>query len=481
MAELRPIRALRYAADAGDPGELLAPPFDVVGPEEAADLRARHPHNAVRLVLPESGRSGDGARERRGGSSEGRYRRADRTLREWRERGILVRDPEPGVYLYRQRFQDETGGERTRSALLAALRLAALDAGQVLPHEETHRGPKEDRLALTEATGAQLSPVFLVAPDPAGRLPALIDRAIRGTPVLDAETPEGLRHRLWRVVEGPLAEQLREAAGDGPLLIADGHHRYETALELARGTPEGHPARRILACVVGASDPGLVCLPTHRALHRPPGERDRGDGDDGPDARAGRGEPEIGRWRRFLEHAFELRELDLAGGPDAPRAGAADAGAVGRTAAAAAEAGAMVAVPGDGSGEGAEAWLLRPRTGAARAAEGSPGREHTAGRSGPTPDASGPPPAPVAFDRLVLRRGYGIGPDPAVERGLLGYHRDAGAAVREAGPGGAAFLLPPPDVDAVRDAAERGERLPPKSTYFWPKLPSGVLFRPLGR
>jgi uncharacterized protein (DUF1015 family) len=429
MPRIEAFRALRYADAAGDPADLLAPPYDVVGADEARRLRARSPFNAVRLVLPE-------------GEAPGCYELAARRLRDWTADGLLARDDEPALWVYGQSFR-HGGREITRHGVFGALRLSEFGEGEVVPHEETHRGPKEDRLALVRAARAQLSPVFLIVDDPAGRLPALVDRAVRGGPALDAETPDGIRHRLWRVVEGPLAEKIREAAGDGggPLLIADGHHRYETALEMGRGTPEGHPARRTLACVVGASDPGLVCLPTHRALSRPP--------DDG--------------WRAFLEEAFEVRELDLGEGPAAP--GAEDDGVRGAPARAAeAGAGAMVAMPGAGSGEAAGAWLLRPRAGD--------------GAGGDLPDGA---PAPVVFDRLVLRRGWGIGPDPAVERGLLGYHRDAADALRDAGSDGAAFLLPPPDVDAIREAAERGERLPPKSTYFWPKLPSGLLFRPLAR
>lgn len=429
MASIEAFRALRYADAAGDPADLLAPPYDVIDADEARRLRARSPFNAVRLVLPE-------------GEAPGCYELAARRLRDWTADGVLARDDGPALWVYGQTFR-HGGRELTRHGVFGALRLSEFGEGEVVPHEETHRGPKEDRLALMRAARAQLSPVFLIADDPAGRLPALVDRAVRGGPVLEAETPDGLRHRLWRVVGGPLAEAMRDCVAAGPLLLADGHHRYETALGMARGTPEGHPARRTLACVVGASDPGLVCLPTHRALSRPPGDA----------------------WRPFLEDAFEVRELDLGEGPAGPEGEDAGHGAPARAADAAAEAGdgAMVALPGDGPG-GTEAWLLRPRAGGDGAGGGPPGT----------------PPAPVAFDRLVLRRGWGIGPDPAVERELLGYHRDPARAVQDAGPGGAAFLLPPPDVDAIRAAAERGERLPPKSTYFWPKLPSGLLFRPIG-
>ena len=403
MPELRPFRATRYTELAsGDPGELLAPPYDVIDADEARQLRARSPHNAVRLVLPE----GDEP-----------YRLAADRLSEWLGAGLLRRDDEPALWLHGQSFQLE-GRKLTRFGILSALRLSPFEEGEVLPHEETHRGPREDRLALLRATRAQLSPIFLVAPDPSGRLTELVDRAREGTPRMDAVTPDGIRHRLWRIPDGPLAREISDVAGADPLLIADGHHRYETALAYARERPDG-AADRTLACVVGARDPGLVCLPTHRALSAaPPG----------------------GSWRSFLASHFAVSASSVA--------------TPGEAAAAAEEEGdALVCLPGSDEAP----LLLRP-------AEGRSELERV---------------ATVAFDRGVLRRGWETGPDAAVERGLLSYHREPGAARRAAGADGAAFLLPPLPVEWTWTLARAGVRLPPKSTYFWPKLPSGLLFRTL--
>lgn len=409
MPDLAPFRAVAYTGDAGPSADLLAPPYDVVEPEDARALRSRSPHNAIRLVLPEGG-------------APDCYELAARRLRRWLQDGVLRRDRRAGLYVYAQSFRRD-GEEHTRIGVLGALRLSPFSRGEVLPHEETHRGPKEDRLALVRETGAQLSPVFLVARDPGGRLPGLAERGATGTPRLDGTTPDGIRHRLWRVADGALTDEIRSVVAGDPLLIADGHHRYETAMEFARGTPPHHPARRTLACVVSGEDPGLLCLPTHRSLSRLPEP-------DGTPA-----------WANLLDPPFRVREL-----PDV-----ASPGAAARAAAEAGPAGAMVALPGpDGP-----ALLLRPRGAASGVL------------------------APVAFDRSILREMYDVNPDRAVEAGLLGYHRDAGAAARRAGPRGAAFLLPSPDVDAVWETARDGGRLPPKSTYFWPKLPSGLLFRPL--
>lgn len=404
MPELRPFRATRYAPPAGAPSGLLAPPYDVISAGEARRLRARSPYNAVRLVLPR----GDGDR----------YDRVAKRLADWLRDGVLQRDEEAALWVYGQSFRH---GDRqlTRHGVFGALGLREFAEGEVLPHEETHREPREDRLALLRATGTQLSPVFLIAPDPAGRLPELVGRATVGEPETDARTPDGVRHRLWRLPAGALAEDLAGAAASAPLLIADGHHRYETALAYRRERPGHDPAGRTLACVVGASDPGLLCLPTHRTLRRPP------EG--------------VGGWRSFLSRSFEAAG-DLSSDP-------------GEAAAAVRERpGAMGCLTADEGG-----LLLRV-----------------------PPDAGELESVPaVAFDRRVLRGGYGLGPDAAVERGLLSYHRDPGEARERAGEEGAAFLLPPLPVERTWELARSGVRLPPKSTYFWPKLPSGLLFRSL--
>ena len=428
MPELRAFRALRYTEPAGEPSDLLAPPYDVVDANQARRLRERSPFNAIRLVLPEG---------------EDRYERAARRLRAWREDGVLRRDDEPAVWIYGQTFRHE-GRERTRHGVFAAVRLSEFGEGEVLPHEETHREPREDRLRLMEACRAQLSPVFLVAPDPAGRLPALVDRAVQGSPTLDARTPDGVRHRLWRVPAGSLADELCEAAGASPALVADGHHRYETALAMHRRRPDDPAAAWTLACVVGQGDPGLLCLPTHRSLSRAP------DSPGGPVPDPG-GEADGSRqaWERLLEGSFEVRDTGI--GRDAAEAGARHAAEVGG--------GALVAALPSGS-------CLQLR--ALRRAREAAGLE---------PDLADV--APAVFDRLVLRPAFDRGPDEAVESGLLGYHREPSEAVQAAGRKGAAFLLPPLPVERVVEIAGADRRLPPKSTYFWPKLPSGLLFRSL--
>lgn len=426
MPELEPFLALRYAPSAGSLSDLLAPPYDVIDAAMAEGLRARSPWNAVRLILPE-------------GDAPGRYELAARRLAEWRREGALRADPAPSVTVYRQSF-DAPEGRLTRHALFAALRLEPPGDG-VLPHERTHAGPKRDRLALTLATGTQLSPVFLAAPDPEGRLLEAL-RAQAGTIDSVARTPDGIEHAIRAVTEPSATSSLCALAGGGPLLIADGHHRYETALEVARQVGGERPAADlVLVCIVSGRDPGLRIRPTHRVLNGPAAAGSR------PSSAAEETAGEADSWSSRLAPLFVLREL--------PAALTAEEAALH-----AERAGAIVLVAGG-------AWReLSPRPEALAAA----GLDET--------DAAVPA---VLLDRLVVEGILARDADAAAREGLLGYHRDASQAVRAArsARGAAAFLLPSIPLDAVWRVTRRGRRLPPKSTYFEPKVPSGLLFRPL--
>lgn len=430
MPELRPFHATVYTQEAGVAGDLLAPPYDVISADEAEALRSRSPFNSIRLVLPE-------------GEDPVRYDLASQRLDDWLRDGILRRDDEPAVWVYSQDFR-EAGQERSRHGVFAALRLSEFGEGEVLPHEETHASPREDRRRLMEACEAQLSPVFLVAPDPADQMSGLVGRAQTGAASLDGRTPDGTRHRLWHVPDGELARELCAAAGSDPLLIADGHHRYETALDYHRRNRGDTSAAFVLGCAVSARDPGLMCLPTHRSLSSP---------------------PEAGSWRAFLEEAFEVETLETEGAAEA----AAEEGNDATMTAVLPATEALDSAEGGGAQPSRvsdrEVALLRPRDHAVASA----GLSREQGQV-----------APAVFDRLVLHRGWETDADDAVKRGLLSYHRNPARAVGAAGAEGAAFLLPPVAVDRVWVLARKGERLPPKSTYFWPKLPSGLVFRRLG-
>ncbi len=409
MPRLSPFPALRYTPQAGNLEDVLAPPYDVIDSAQAAELRSRSPYNAVRVVLPEGG-------------TEDRYAEAAKVLASWKEAGVLAADSEPGVYVYRQEYE-QAGTPIARLAMFGALDLVPLDRGEVLPHERTHAGPKRDRLALTLATMTQLSPVFMAGQDPeALLLEALRAATESGEPAALGCTPDGIRHALWRVV-GPSAVELCRIVNRRPLLIADGHHRYETALEAARqlGTEE---AGKMLVCVVSEADPGLVIQPTHRTVTALPAEV-------GEDLLDG------------LATSFEVAPLG--------RLSPSDAAVVAATTSSA-----LVLL------RTGEAHALPPRA--------SGGEEHA------DPGAAI---AAVQFDVCVVRELLDTDADAAAHDGILEYHRDPEEAARRAGDRGAVFLLPPVSLEAVWKATTAGLRLPPKSTYFEPKMPSGLLYRSL--
>ena len=413
MPDLYPFPALRYSRLAGSLSDLLAPPYDVITGPEADRLRARHRGNAVRLVLP-------------AGEAPEKYDRVATLLRQWREEGLLELDSAPTVTVYRQEFPGPDGPV-SRHGLFAALTLSPFDRGEVLPHERTHSGPKRDRLALTTATRTQLSPVFLTARDDSSRLLDGLLAAAGAEPDSRADTPDGVSHTTWRIDAPELAASLCRAAGAGPLLIADGHHRYETALEAQRELGGGAPAaRRVLVCVVSGRDPGLRIQPTHRTVVGTPIEDSTDD------------------WPAVLADSFDLRPVADPSPASAARH---------------AEDHDVIVLWSNG-----QAWELQPRAGALSA------------RGLDDLDASIPS---VVLDHLVVGGVLGQDADAAARNGRLAYFRDAEAAVSAAGEEGAAFLLPAVGQEAVWHVTSLGRRLPPKSTYYEPKIPSGLLFRPL--
>ncbi|HEY8514487.1 MAG TPA: DUF1015 domain-containing protein [Candidatus Binatia bacterium] len=257
MAVIRPFPALRYTEAAGPLGELVAPPYDVIDASERERLARSSPANAVHLELP----AGDEP-----------YRVAAALLAEWKQRGWLAKDAEPSFLIYAQRFtvHDET---HERWGVLVALELQPFSAGVVLPHERTLAAPKADRLNLVRATRTNLSPIF-------GLVEAKLELAslVEGrTPIASFEDRTGIRHRLWRCTEREIVDRLVERVASQQIFIADGHHRYETALNYreerrASETDESRPHAYdyVMTYLCSTLDPGLVVLPTHRLLQDAP-------------------------------------------------------------------------------------------------------------------------------------------------------------------------------------------------------------------
>lgn len=265
MAEIRAFRSYRY--DLGRVGALrdvVAPPYDVIDPPLQDALYAQSPYNVIRLILNKD-EPGDN-------ESTNRYTRAAGFLREWIQEGIIAQDSARAVYVYHQEF--ETEGQRyRRRGFLARVRLERFGEGRIYPHEQTMSGPKEDRLRLFRATAMNLSPVYGLYPDDGGAVQAQLDDVVRRALPLEAVDHLGVVHRLWPVTDQHVISAVTGQMGPRPIFIADGHHRYETALrylderrQAGEVRDEESPANFVLMMLVAMSDPGLVILPTHRLV-----------------------------------------------------------------------------------------------------------------------------------------------------------------------------------------------------------------------
>ena len=422
MPRLMPIRGLRYTDKAGPLDQLLAPPFDVIGERERERLAELSPHNAVRLELAEA--EGD------------RYAAVAGELDRWVAEGVVERDAEPMLYVYEQVFVEE-GVERRRRALICGVESQPWEEGAVLPHEFTMSAPKEDRLRLLQATDTQFSPIFMLARDRSGQLAALLASTAEGAaPDTSGETADGVTHRLWALPAD--RERLRQLA---PLLseafyIADGHHRYETSLAYRtwlaerEGTlPSDHPARFAMAGVVPVADEGLVVRPLHRFVPR--------------EAPAD--------WRERLDPLFDIEEASAGVDPgalEAVRAGAPDG---------------IVAVnlsPGS-------VHVLRPRSEAA-----------IAGLAPAGASARWAATAPNLLRLGVLDPLWDIS-DEELRAGAVTFTHEVGEVVEALRGGGVGFLLQHVPASEVIGLADGGERLPQKSTFYYPKLGTGLVFGPL--
>ena len=375
MAVVRPFRALRYDPAVGGPLEsLVAPPYDVIGAEQREQLAGRSPYNVVHLTLPvaaaEGGRNFQpGVGGFAGDASSSREEEAAASLAEWQEQGVLVRDAEPACWWLAQEYVGPDGIERRREGLVAALRIEPYENRVVLPHERTHAGPKEGRLRLLRATRTQLEPLFFL-------WDGTVEVDGLGEPDLTADE-SGVVSRLWKL-DAEFTAALVEELADAQLLIADGHHRYETAL--AFHEEDGSEASAwLLAVIVPTGQEGLTIFPTHRVAQS----------------------------------------------------------------------------AGDASGT-----LINP------------------------PRQSLPGPVLYRAGRYELLAGDGYLDPEVVDRfGPSGVtytpHRDEAVATVDRGEAEAAFLLRPTKIEDVWQVARRGDVMPQKSTFFYPKLTSGLLLLPL--
>ncbi|MEM9488800.1 MAG: DUF1015 domain-containing protein [Myxococcota bacterium] len=270
MAEIAPFRGILYNTKNVPASDVLAPPYDVIDDAGRAALEGKHDANSVRLILPQPGGDGDSD----GGD---KYQNAARILAAWLDDGTLVRDDRPAVYRYHQVFTSAELGEQTvtRRGFIAAVRLHDFAEGIILPHERTLKGPKIDRLALMGATSAHFSQIFTTYSDPSGETDRIFAAIEHNAPTLDGTTDDGTRHMVWRVDSREIIGKLVRLMAPLKLYIADGHHRYETMLALreqfrerAGGQLSEHSAAQYgTMFMANMDDPGLVVLPTHRLVH----------------------------------------------------------------------------------------------------------------------------------------------------------------------------------------------------------------------
>jgi uncharacterized protein (DUF1015 family) len=262
MPEIHAFRGLRYnLGQVGSLSDVIAPPYDVIDPALQDELYKRHPSNVIRLELNRDEPGDD--------EHNNRYTRAARFFKNWKSEGVLQTDPNPALYVYHQQFQYE-GQTFDRRGFMCRVKLERFGEGNIFPHEETHASAKADRLKLTTACKANLSQIFGLYPDPNNEAQELLEAALVGATPLEATDHLNVKHRMWLVTDVKVIQQVAGLLGPKPMFIADGHHRYETACnyrdQLAKNgpLPPEHPANFVLTQCVSMQDPGLVVLPTHR-------------------------------------------------------------------------------------------------------------------------------------------------------------------------------------------------------------------------
>lgn len=418
MAEIRPFRGLRYNPEiVADPAQVLCPPYDIISPQDLRACLERHPFNVVRLELE-------------GGAGGTDYSEVARTLREWQERRVMVPEESPVFYLHHHLFTFR-GVECRRRGLVAAV---GLGDGMVKPHEGTLPQPKEDRLRLLRATRTQISPVFLLYDDPQGQVEELFN-AVEAVPPLWQAALGSEQHRLWRISAPELTARLRRLFQPLSLVIADGHHRFETALtyrqEMMATTGKGPGTEAycfVMAILVAISDPGLLILPVHRLVR-------------------GLSPGQLRDLRDRLRQYFAVEERVLGSLPVAElEAGLQDT-----------EGRVVLGVVGL-----------------------EPGKWH---RLTVKPDA--PLPAlgsqtcrnlDVNLLHQLLLKDYLGG---AVTITYTPYTEVAFQSIGVRPGGQLGFLVNAISAEKIRQVALAGERLPGKSTYFYPKLPTGLMLFPV--
>ncbi|MCH2360209.1 MAG: DUF1015 domain-containing protein [Pirellulales bacterium] len=439
MVNVSAFRGIRYdLAQVGSLSDVIAPPYDVIDPNFQESLYKQHPANVIRLILNRQ-EPGDE-------SGDERYERAARYLRQWQREGVFFTENESALYVYHQQF-DYAGQTFVRRGFMGRLQLEPFGEGQVYPHEETHSAAKADRLKLFNATKCNLSQIFGIYPDESNDAQQLLESAIVGVTPLEATDHLGVLHRLWPVTDVKVIAEVSSAMADLPMYVADGHHRYETGCNYRQQMMEqeqigpDHPANFVLTMCVSMNDPGMIVLPTHRLLR-------------------GISPVSVDQLTSSSSDYFELTT-----GPTG-----ADS---------AAEVWEEIEVEDQQGTIGLfcaadDQWVLARvnEAGAARLQEIA---------SDQSSDWCGL--GVSILHRLILDDLLGLTDLPKPDYvHLVGEVVDGLAAGDEDGaPYGLAALVMPATLDHIRQISQNGERMPAKSTYFYPKLLSGLVINPISQ
>lgn len=472
MPDISAFRGIRYdLGHVGSLSDVVAPPYDVIDSALQNQLYKSHPANCVRLILNRDEQGDD--------STSNRYTRASRFLRNWLREGVLFVESDPALYVYHQQFE-EGGQTFTRRGFMCRTRLERFGEGNIHPHEQTHGGAKADRLKLWQATKANLSQIFGLYPDPENEAQQILDRAIAGQTPYEATDHLGVRHRIWTVTDVQTITAVTGTMGGKPIYIADGHHRYETACtyrdELAArqgGLDREHPANFVLMMCVSTRDSGMLVLPTHRLFRGLPpitsSQLRERLGDAFTLEHAGQGPQRATTLWEEIELEGEQGTLGLYTAEDEQwvLARITDRGRA-----------KLATVSGaqstDWQGLGVSILhrlvidtLLAPAFQAP--VSGAPASEAPASGAPASLEWSLPAPKYVrAIEEVV----DGLTHGDSVGRDLTGQQSTGGRFELAA-------MVMPASLEHIQTVSEHGERMPAKSTYFYPKLLSGLVFNPL--
>lgn len=441
MAKIVAFRGLRYNLQKiADPSRVMAPPYDAISPELQEVLHQRDPHNMVHLIL---GRIHD-----RDTQDDNRYTRSAHDFRQWQAEGYLVRDAEPSIYLYDQEYFRPGGEIVVRKGFIALARLEDFPTGVIKPHEKTLAAPISDRLRLIRECGANLSPVFSIYSDSCCVLETLSRKERERTPDIAVSDDDGVKHRLWRLTDPSFIDKAKTLLENKSVFIADGHHRYETALSYRDEMRETHPNytgkelfNYVLMYFANMDDKGLLIYPTHRLLY----------GVQGFNAPA---------LLQALAEDFTAETIDI----DVKRA-AARRMVREKLQEKGCEEHALALYAG---GEQVHYLTLKdPAVMDRFFDEKSPKALRTLNVS--------------ILHRLILEQRLGISPEAQERQEHLRYVRNFDEPFEAvlSGECQVAFLMNPPCLSEVRDVANAGEKMPQKTTYFYPKLLSGLVINPI--